>query len=197
MTLFYVVQHAEKEQQPGDQRLTELGRSQAGRTARWLSHRGLRAVVSSPLRRARETAEAIAAETGLALRVDARLLERANWEEGQSREEFMADWAESVRDRDHVPRTGVSSREAGARFRDLLLDLASEPGPVALTTHGGATVDLLRTLLGDEAVPPELPHQGVPSCAVTTIEGLTVLGIASTKHLDPCGRPGDAVRKRP
>ncbi|WNI24915.1 histidine phosphatase family protein [Streptomyces sp. ITFR-16] len=201
MTLFYVVQHAEKEQQPGDQGLTELGRSQARRTAQWLSRRGLRTLVSSPLRRARETAQAIVAETGLELRVDARLLERTNWEEGCSREEFMADWAASVRDRDHTPRTGVSSREAGARFRALLLDYASVPGPVAVTTHGGATVDLLRTLLGDEALSPKLLHEGVPSCAVTTIEGLTVLDIASTEHLDPGGRPGGEawrpVRRRP
>lgn len=184
MTLFYVVQHAEKQQQRGDQQLTELGWSQARRTARWLSGRSLRALVSSPLRRARETAEAIVAETGLDLRVDTRLLERANWEEGQSREEFMADWAESVRDRDYTPRTGVSSHEAGARFRALLLDYASVPGPIAVTTHGGATVDLLRTLLGDEAVPPGLLYDGVPSCAVTTLEDLTVIDIASTKHLE-------------
>ncbi|MGW1053482.1 histidine phosphatase family protein [Streptomyces sp. NPDC002521] len=184
MTLFYVVQHAEKEQQPGDQRLTELGRLQANRTAQWLSSLGLRALVSSPLRRARETAEAIAAETGLELQVDARLQERANWEEGQSFEEFMADWAKSVRDRDYVPRTGVSSHEAGARFRAFLLDYASKPGPIAVTTHGGVTVDLLRTLLGDEAVTSELLDEGVPSCAVTTFEDLTVIDIASTKHLE-------------
>ncbi|WP_406260287.1 histidine phosphatase family protein [Streptomyces chartreusis] len=184
MTLFYVVQHAEKVQQPGDQQLTALGRSQAARTAQWLSSLGLRAVVSSPLRRARETAEAVVAETGLELQADPRLRERANWEEGQSFEEFMADWAKSVRDRDYVPRNGVSSREAGAQFRAFLLDYASKPGPIAVTTHGGVTVDLLRTLLGDEAVTSELLDEGVPSCAVTTLENLEVIDIASTKHLE-------------
>ncbi|WP_172387261.1 histidine phosphatase family protein [Streptomyces sp. MNP-20] len=183
MTLFYVVQHAEKEHWPGDQRLTALGRSQAARTAQWLSLRGLRAVVSSPLRRARETAEAIVTATGLELQVDARLRERANWEEGQSLEEFMADWAKSVRDRSYVPRTGVSSHEAGAQFRAFLLDYASEPGPIAVTTHGGVTVDLLRTLLDDQAVTSELMDVGVPSCAITTIDDLAVVDIASTKHL--------------
>ncbi|MEV0370578.1 histidine phosphatase family protein [Streptomyces sp. NPDC050636] len=184
MTLFYVVQHAEKVQQPGDQQLTALGRLQATRTAQWLRPLGLRSVVSSPLRRARETAEAIVAETGLELQVDARLRERANWEEGQPFEEFIADWAKSVRDRDYVPRTGVSSREAGAQFRAFLLDYASKPGPIAVTTHGGVTVDLLRTLLGDQAVTSELLDEGVPSCAITTLDGLTVIDIASTNHLE-------------
>jgi broad specificity phosphatase PhoE len=72
--LSYVVQHGEKERAPGDPELTALGRRQAALTGRWLAGIGLRGpVLSSPLRRARETAAAIAAETGLAVREDARL----------------------------------------------------------------------------------------------------------------------------
>jgi len=58
VTLIYLVQHGDKERLAGDPGLTELGRGQAGATARWLQGAGLQALFSSPLRRARETAAA-------------------------------------------------------------------------------------------------------------------------------------------
>jgi broad specificity phosphatase PhoE len=69
-------------------------------------------------------------------------------------------------------------------MRACLADLAQEPGPLALVTHGGATVDLLRTLIGDQAVPSELMHQGVPACAITMLDDLSVVEIASVSHLE-------------
>ncbi|MCX4666552.1 histidine phosphatase family protein [Streptomyces sp. NBC_01381] len=183
MTLFYLVQHAEKERQLGDPGLTALGRRQAARTAKWLQHAGIGSVFSSPLQRARETAQFITAASGLQLQEDDRLRERMNWADGEPIEEFLADWAATVRDRDFVPRSGDSSRNAGARFLSCLADLGAEQGPVAVVTHGGVTVDLLRTLIGDEAVPDRLMHEGVPSCAITTLDGMAVASIASQAHL--------------
>ena len=183
MTVVYVVQHAEKENQPGDPGLTAEGRRQAAVTAAWLAGLGVRGVFSSPLRRARETAEAIAFASGLQVRLDARLRERMNWDGSVELAEFLADWAAAVADRDFVPACGDSSRAAAERLRGCLLDLAQEPGPLAVVTHGGVTVDLLRTLLGDDAVPAQLREQGVPGCAVTTLETLSVVGIASVSHL--------------
>lgn len=55
--------------------LTELGREQAQRTARALAGSGIDAVVTSPLQRARDTAQAIADAAGVPLRVDERLTE--------------------------------------------------------------------------------------------------------------------------
>jgi hypothetical protein len=51
-------------------------------------------------------------------------------------------------------------------------------------THGGVTVDLLRTLAGDEALPAPLLDEGVPSCAITTLEDEVIMDIASVSHLD-------------
>ncbi|WP_405467681.1 histidine phosphatase family protein [Streptomyces canus] len=184
MTVFYLVQHAEKERQPGDPGLTELGRRRADRTAAWAQHVGVHAVFSSPLRRARETAWPIASRAGLRVREDARLRERMNWDGSQPMEDFLADWAASVKDRDFVPACGDSSRDAAERFRTCLVDLTKEAGPVALVTHGGVTVDLLRTLIGDDAVPVELMQYGVPSCAITTLDDLSVVDIASVAHLE-------------
>ncbi len=183
VTLFYLVQHAEKEPQPGDPGLTDLGRRQAARTAERLRQLGLRAVFSSPLRRARQTAGIIAAPTGLRVQQDARIRERMNWDGSQPMEDFLKDWAATVEDRDLVPARGDSSRAAAERLRACLTDLTEEPGPIALVTHGGVTVDLLRTLIGDRAVPDDLMQHSVPSCAITTLDHLSVVDITSVAHL--------------
>jgi broad specificity phosphatase PhoE len=69
--------------------------------------------------------------------------------------------------------------------------VAGDPGLTALgarqaavtASHGGATTDLLRTLLGDDALSPQLLDQGIPACAITTLDDLGVAAIASTAHL--------------
>ena len=183
VTLIYLVQHGEKERLAGDPGLTELGSGQAGATARWLQGAGLQALFSSPLRRARETAAAIAAATGLPVQVDDRLRERLNWDGTQTFDAFLADWDRSARDRDFTLSGGESSRSAGDRMREFVAGLCGRPGPVAAVSHGGVTADLLRTLLGDEALPPDLLAGGIPPCAVTTLDDLRVVAIASTGHV--------------
>jgi broad specificity phosphatase PhoE len=190
VTVIYVVQHGDKERVPGDPGLTELGRDQAAAAARWLSGAGLQALFSSPLRRARETAAAIAAVTGLPVQLDDRLRERLNWDGTQTFDAFQADWDRSTRDRDLVLANGESSRSAGERMRAFVAGLRAEPGPVAVVSHGGATTDLLRTLAGDAALPPGLLAEGVPGCAITTLDDLRVVAIASTGHLGPPAPPG-------
>ena len=122
MTTIYLVQHGDKERLPGDPGLTQLGRSQAAATARWLQGTGLHALYSSPLRRARETAEPIGRVTNLAIQVDSRLRERVNWDGSQSFDAFLADWDRSTKDRDLVPGNGESSRSAGERLFDAGMD---------------------------------------------------------------------------
>lgn len=182
MTVIYVVQHGDKVRSPGDPGLTELGQDQAAAAARWLSGTGLRALFSSPLRRARETAAAIAAVTGLPVQLDDRLRERLNWDGTQTFDAFLADWDRSTRDRDYVLGNGESSRSAGERMRAFVAGLSGGTGPVAVVSHGGATTDLLRTLAGDAALPPGLLSDGIPPCAITTLDDMRVVAIASTGH---------------
>ncbi len=191
MTTIYLVQHGEKERLPGDPGLTALGRRQAADTARWLQGRGLHALYSSPLRRARETAEAISHATGLGVRVDGRLRERMNWDGAQAFDAFLADWDRATKDRDLVLGNGESSRSAGERLRVFLGGLSGVSGPVAAVSHGGVTIDLLRSLVGDDALPPGLVGEGIPACAITTLDDLRVTGIAATGHL------GSRVRRWP
>ncbi len=173
-----IVQHGEKERQPGDPGLTASGLEQAERTAGWIveTHRVSR-VVSSPMRRAVETAAPIALAAGRRLTTDDRLRERMNWDDGaaMSLEEFLAEWHRASSDRSFVPRSGDSSERAAARFLAALRQLAVEADDgdvVAVVAHGGVTVDSLRTVLGDEAVrgeQPDLIPDGVPCCAVTEL----------------------------
>jgi broad specificity phosphatase PhoE len=183
MTLAYLVQHGEKEPLPGDPGLTETGRQQAVHTGRWLRRAGVRGLCTSPMRRARETAECIASITGLAVQPDARLRERMDWEGSLPFDAFAASWAHTTQDRDWVPANGESSRQAGTRLQEFLAGLPAAPGPVAVVTHGGITVDLLRNLLGDDAVPPHVLATGIPPCAVTAVDDLNVVMIASVSHL--------------
>ena len=59
------------------------------------------------------------------------------------------------------------------------------PVPVPAVTHGGIATDLLRNLLGDDALPRRLLDAGIPPGAVTVIDDLNVVMIASTAHLSP------------
>jgi broad specificity phosphatase PhoE len=126
---------------------------------------------------------AIATATGLPVQPDDRLRERLNWDGTQTFDTFLADWDRSTRDRDYVLGNGESSRSAGERMRAFVVGLRQGPGSAAVVSHGGATIDLLRTLVGDAALPPGLLADGIPPCAITTLDDLRVVAIASTGHL--------------
>lgn len=185
----YLVQHGDKERVPGDPGLTPAGRRQAELAGRRLRQAGLRGLYASPLRRAQETADLIAAVTGLPVRVDAGLRERLNWDGSGPLESFLAEWAHTTQDRDYVPGAGESSHQAGDRLQTFITGLPAGTGSVALVTHGGVTVDLLRNLMPDEALPAGLLEAGIPPGAITTITGLRVDVIAATEHLSSSPAP--------
>ncbi|HEU4425755.1 MAG TPA: histidine phosphatase family protein [Pilimelia sp.] len=64
-------------------RLSELGAQMAKAAAQALADRDIAHVVASPLERAKETAEPIAAQFELPVTLDERLLESTNWFEGR------------------------------------------------------------------------------------------------------------------
>ena len=175
-TTFVIVQHGEKEPQPGDPGLTPVGRQQAAAAAHAVSTYAPAAVYSSPLRRARETATTIAAALGLEVREDPALTERMNWtgDGGLTLDQFLEEWRRATADRQHRPRVGDSSADAGARLESALLRYAVEHGgeTVVCVSHGGVTTDLLRTVLGDAEVrarAPSIIDDGVPGGAVTVL----------------------------
>lgn len=117
------------------------------------------------------------------MRIDSRLTERMNWDGSVPIGEFLAEWARATADRDYTPSAGESSRAAGKRFRSFIEAHAESDAAVAVACHGGVTVDLLRTLLGDDQIPEPLMREGVPGGAVTVLDGLEVVEIAATGHL--------------
>lgn len=100
MINFYFVRHGEtiwnktgRYQGSTDVPLSELGHEQAEKAALWFQKEHFDGVISSPLRRARETAEAIAAEHHLDVEIDPLLQELCfgDWE-GKTAEEIEKLW---------------------------------------------------------------------------------------------------------
>lgn len=136
--------------------LDEVGRAQADRAARLLAALRPDAVVSSDLRRAADTAAALAAVTGLEVVHDPRLRETyaGTWQ-GLSRPEIVE------RDGDALPRWsagedvrpggGESRAEVAARMVESIeeaLERLPSQGTLVVTTHGGAARVAIGRLLG-------------------------------------------------
>jgi probable phosphoglycerate mutase len=82
----------------GDIPLTETGLAQAAAAATWLAARGgIDVIVTSPLQRARQTAQAVATATGAPLEVEDDLAETdfGKWE-GMTFAEVQARWPEEL-----------------------------------------------------------------------------------------------------
>ena len=129
-----------------DPPLTEGGRRQAARLEARLASVPLHAVWSSDLRRAIETAEAVARGHRLAVRTDVRLREvRTYWDEGRAQERVAPG---------SYPFPEPEA-EVAARMREVLADvvagLAEVDSPVpraAVVTHNGTIAMYLSSVLG-------------------------------------------------
>lgn len=123
--------------QPADTPLSDLGHVQAARLAERLRDAGLAAIVSSHLPRARMTAAALEAATGLTAHVEPMFQER-NF--GDWRGTAYADLTEDIFADDHAPPGGETWEEFRLRvaeaWRVLVARATTLPGPVAVVTHG-------------------------------------------------------------
>jgi broad specificity phosphatase PhoE len=127
-----------------DTPLNDCGRAQACSLARALLGERLRALYSSPLMRARETAEIVGARLGLEPRYDHRLMEAdvGEWQ-GRLSDEILAEDPDGLAAwRAADPRFrfpgGESVAEQAARVTAALADIAVNPLPALVVTHGGA-----------------------------------------------------------
>jgi len=138
----------------GDQPLTEVGRAQAASAAGRLATSGATAVVASPVRRARETAELVGAALGVEVALEAGLRETdfGAWEGhtfgevGQGWPDEMAAW---LADPDVPPPGGESFTATAERVREARdRVLASYAGQtVVLVSHVTPIKTLLRFAL--------------------------------------------------
>ncbi|MYS65258.1 bifunctional RNase H/acid phosphatase, partial [Streptomyces sp. SID5473] len=174
----------------GDPELSPVGRRQAEAVAAALAARGtVQEIVSSPLRRCRETAEAVAARLGLDVRIEEGLRETdfGAWEgltfaEVQQRHpEDLAAWLSSAK---AAPTgggesfTSVSRRVSAARDRLI----ARSPGrTVLLVTHVTPVKTLVRLALG---APPESMFRMELSAASVSAVAYYADGNASVRLLN-------------
>ena len=149
VTTFLFVRHAMTTAGSGDTGLSPEGRDLARDVGRALRSRKATYVYSSPLRRARETADEIALTLGLELMVDERLRERTNWGDvpGETFDEFLARW-------DTADVAG-----SRARLAAFVADVSRRypRATVVAVAHGGIVGDLLGG------------HKRWPHCGVTEL----------------------------
>jgi broad specificity phosphatase PhoE len=141
---------------PADPGLTDRGRVQAMRLASWLDQEPVDAVLSSPLRRARETAELVGNTLGLDVEMVDGLMEY------DAEADYYIPVEELRETRDHHWRAMIEGRweelggEAPDRFRARIVPCVDEVierfsgGRVAAVCHGGVINVYLAALLGLE-----------------------------------------------
>lgn len=132
--------------------LNQRGRDQARRAARLLVGIGITAIFTSPLGRARETAEIVGARLGLEVQpVDA--LKERNWGVLEGHGHWEKPWL--------MTPEGAETLEAfSARVIGGLAGLESLPAPLLVVGHSGICRVLRRYLEVDDGERP-VPH-GIP-----------------------------------
>jgi probable phosphoglycerate mutase len=189
-----------------DVELSATGREQAEAVAAW-SRSLLDApdappvdeLWASPLRRARETAEAIAALTGLTLQIDEQLRELHAgifqghlWADLESRfPDAVARWRSG--DADFAIPGGESRAQLAARGRAALERLAARSARgMIVVAHGGILTAALGSLVGRShpllAAAAERPFTKLPAlanCSVTLVRwpGPELVSFNDTAHL--------------
>ncbi|MDR1634162.1 MAG: histidine phosphatase family protein [Bifidobacteriaceae bacterium] len=140
--------------------LDDVGQGQAQAAAAQLAILEPAAIWSSDLKRARETAQALASLAGLSVVTDERLRERefGAWE-GLAVSEISLRWPELFerwRAGEDLPEIGMETRSsAAARISACVLEAADgapDDSTIVVTTHGGASVCGITGLLGLDPV---------------------------------------------
>lgn len=171
MTLLHLIRHARSTwntegrlQGQADPPLDDTGQQQVQALAEFLKDEPFQAIYSSPLKRARLTAEALAAGRNLAVQFDARLMERhlGEWTglNGEAARAEIVAFSEKNQGGDWRvigPPGGEGEAELMARAAAALSDItAAHPeGQVAVVSHGGTLRAYLLYLFG---LPPESQH---------------------------------------
>lgn len=200
MTLMHLVRHgrsvwnaAGRIQGQIDIELDEIGIEQAQRIADRLEHEPIAAIYSSPLLRARSTAETIAARFNMAVGTDARLMEYnfgvisgLTWDEvTENHPELANRWLE---DPWAVPVTGSEGRvNFAARVMSAMQDICvRHPAEhVVIVAHGGTFGMYLTAMLGLDLDRRHPFHFGNTSLSLVEVrEGVFhIHSLNSTCHL--------------
>jgi broad specificity phosphatase PhoE len=201
--LLYLIRHGESThnaagriQGQSDAALSELGRRQGFAAAEVLRSLPLDAIYSSPLRRAKETAEAVAAPHNLPIQTDPRLMElhvgvfqdRLRTELAEEYPDELSRWLSG--DEDFVIPGGESRRQLTARGCEAIRSIvASGHSQIVIVTHGGLLSVVLRSLLGlSEPLPPfSIQNGSITRLSVDSAGRFELLALNETAHLKSVG----------
>ena len=174
--------------------LNDTGRWQARRLGRAVSDEPIAAVYSSDLKRAFETAQAVAAASGRPVATDTGLRERHFGAfEGLSYDEINRRWPEQAlrwrkRDPDFGAEGGETLRAFAERAVATVARLAARhPGEtIAVVSHGGVMDCLYRAASRIDLQAPRSWQLGNASInrLLYTPEGFALIGWSDTFHLD-------------
>ncbi len=202
-TRLHLVRHGESThnaegriQGHSDTALSELGRRQGEAAAAALAALPVDAIFSSPLRRARETAEAIAERQGKLVQTDRRLMEL---NVGMFQDRLRSELAEECPvefsrwlsgDDDYVIPGGESRHQLLDRATAAIGEIvAAGHREVVVVTHGGLLSVLLRHLLQwPEPLPPfSFKNGSITRLAVDDEGQFKMLALSETAHLEKAG----------
>jgi broad specificity phosphatase PhoE len=203
--LFYLIRHGEslynaegRIQGQSDVALSPAGLLQAQAIADALAGEAIDAVFASPLRRAKQTAEPIAARLGVDIRCDDRLKEiHAGIFQGLLWNEIEAKFPEAARpwreqQPDFVIPGGESRRALMERGRSAFESIRETPfHRVAVVSHGGILAAALKSLL---CIPAELNPFSLYNASISVLAWngrIKLLSLNQLEHL----RAADLARE--
>jgi probable phosphoglycerate mutase len=151
--------------------LNDTGLAQARSAALLLRNRGIRNVISSPLSRAKVTADIAAAELGLPVQVDEGLREVAfGVQEGKPMSEWFQPWVDGL-----LTPEGAESFPTLTRRAVAAVNRCIERPPVVLVVAHGALFRALRGSMGHE--PNVRTRNAVPVWCEPPTNGANAWGI--------------------
>lgn len=177
--------------------LSDLGKMQSEKTAKMLANERISAIYSSDLHRAVQTAEPLAALTGLEINQTAAFRERhVGVLEGltfnESRRQYPKDYYALVnRNVNHVITNGESYRQLLRRSTGALWEILRrhQGGSIAIFSHTGAICFLTLHLMGAiNRHTKQTPWLITSNCGVNRFEvrgrnNVRVLALNDTRHL--------------
>lgn len=185
----HALPHRSEHGQGADPELSEAGHEQAGRLPAALHRFPVSRLVSSPQRRAAQTAGPVAAQLGLAVEIDDRLAEYDREMAGYLPIEFLRterpqDWARMTEGQlpGGVDETAFRAR-IGAAVADIVA-AADHEDTVAVFSHGGVINVLLQEILGTPR-PLSFPvdYVSVTRLLYSRAGKATVVSVNGTEHV--------------
>jgi probable phosphoglycerate mutase len=174
---------------PLNPELTHIGLEQAEKVAQAVADLNPEVIISSPLRRTTQTAEALSRLTGLPIIFEEAWIECSFgvWDGlsiDEVKEKYPADYQEWLSSTAFAPPEGESYDDVAQRVESALEKIASEfPGQrVAVITHNGTIKSAAKIVIGAPA--ESIFHIDISPCSITTLSMWPSDGLRALRSLN-------------